>query len=753
MLKRSDYSFNTDTGEFTLSAFETGKDWENKLWNDSGYQMTVTHSGCAWSRFIDDRNRQKVLNCPKANFVYIRDDDTRDYWNPGVYPSYNVPDEYRCVHGQDYSLVSGTRGKIKADIEFMTERDAPREVWKITLRNGDGKPRRISVFGVTAFDMNGFEQNIYYSSATTSATEYIENANAVFCGMQNPYSPFEKDCGFIMSSEKPSGYDGNLEAFLGTVGSHSKPFVLENGLDCSNSSATVRMRSGILQNKFTLKAGEEKSFYYILGFTDSAKALVDGFGAYIKSAEKLFADRGKSGGFRLRTSCPEARFNRIMNFWAQKQVSFCRIGKKAVRDNAQLAVGILNFNPPLAKTVLEECLRYQYSDGHAVLTYYPYLEKDVYSDPAFWLATAVCEYIKETGDFDFLSAEIPYLDTGAASVLGHLKKVADWYTDKAHYGQNGLPLIMRADWNDALNIPDENAESVFMAMAVCFGLSELAALLTRTGDFKGAERYAAFAEKLKKTINEKAYNGEYYIRAISKFGKVGDKDAKNGGAVYINPQTWAVLSGVADGERLKSVVSVIDATETDEGIPLCSPPYSKYDASVGRMSGMLAGVYENGGIYNHAGCFKVMADCLLKRGEHAAATLLKIIPDGEKNPSDITTTEPYVFTNCYLKHGSVDMKVGFSWQTGTSAWGLRCYYEGILGLKRTYDGLLIDPCFPKAWKEASAIRRFRGDLLNIKFINRGGKGVKIIADGKALESGLLPVFGDGKEHEIFVELI
>ena len=172
------------------------------------------------------------------------------------------------------------------------------------------------------------------------------------------------------------------------------------------------------------------------------------------------------------------------------------------------------------------------------------------------------------------------------------------------------------------------------------------------------------------------------MRAFSKFGVVGDKSNENGGKIYVNPQSWSILSGVCPQERLDKVIAAMDSTETDEGIPMCMPPYKTYDETVGRMSGMLPGVYENGGIYNHAGCFKVMADCRLGRGDNAVNALKKIAPDGKFNPSSVTTTEPYVFTNCYLKHPSVDMQVGFSWQTGTSAWGLMCYYEGILGLQR-----------------------------------------------------------------------
>ena len=200
------------------------------------------------------------------------------------------------------------------------------------------------------------------------------------------------------------------------------------------------------------------------------------------------------------------------------------------------------------------------------------------------------------------------------------------------------------------------------------------------------------------------------------------------------------------------MVKAIDGMESEEGIPMCAPSYKKYDERVGRMSGMLAGVYENGGIYNHAGCFKVMADCKLKRGSRAVETLKKIIPDGAKNPSSKTTAEPYVFTNCYLKHPTVDMEVGFSWQTGTSAWGLMCYYEGILGLQRDYDGLRIDPALPEEWKRAEAWRNYRGNRLHIRYINEGGNKAKLKVDGKEIAGNKLPKFSDQCMHEITVTM-
>ena len=166
---------------------------------------------------------------------------------------------------------------------------------------------------------------------------------------------------------------------------------------------------------------------------------------------------------------------------------------------------------------------------------------------------------------------------------------------------------------------------------------------------------------------------------------------------------------------------------------------------------MLPGVYENGGIYNHAGCFKVMADCVLGRAEEAYASLAAIVPDGPYNPSERTTVEPYVFVNCYLKHPAVDMKCGPSWQTGTSALGLRCYYEGILGIRREYGGLRILPCLPAAWENVYAERDYRGSRLRIFYKNLHRGSVRIFVDGVLIDGQLVRPFSDGGEHTISVE--
>lgn len=742
------YDFNIDNGTITIRDLELGKDWSNHLFNKIGYITSVTHYGATYSRFLD-KNAVLVNYNNQVSVLYLRDAATKKYWNIGGYPSMNEIDDFSCTHGQNYSLISSVANGIRASIEYLVCPNDTREIWKVTLKNVTRNEREIDLFAATSFDLGGFSQPFYYNMPTTSATEFIKEANGLFCENKNPFRPHDNCSGYILSSSPVTYYDGNYEKFIGSVGSSTKPYILERGLNCTNSTATVRLRGGVLQNRVILKAGEQKTVYYVLGLTTGKENVIRRYANIATECEEIVAETDSERPYgSIRVNCPEPQINRVMNFWAEHQVRYCMLGKKAVRDNAQLAMAMLNCDVNRARESIEECIVHQYSDGHSVLLWYPIVEKTIYSDPSAWLVFAICEYVKESGDISYLNKKLAYLDGGEGSVYEHLKKAVEWFSAEKNSGEHGLPKIYHADWNDALNIPDDNAESVLMAMLVCKVYKEIADLARYIGDNDYASHVENNYRSLKQITNEVAFNGDYYVRAFSKFGVVGDKNCPDGGKIYVNPQSWSILSGVCPDKYLDKVCDSIDAMETADGLPMCAPPYSVYDEHVGRMSGMLPGVYENGGIYNHAGCFKVMADCRIGHGEKAVNTLLKILPDGKNNPSEKTTAEPYVFTNCYLKHPSVDMMVGFSWQTGTSAWGIMCVYEGVLGLKREYEGLTVLPNFPSTWKSVTAERTFRGNRLHITYENENRGNIKLFIDGKEIEGVIIPPFKDNDDHYI-----
>ncbi len=750
------YEFNNKIGSFTMTKAETGKNWCNHLWNDFGYHLAVTHTGLTHSRYVDKNGKQVILNEPESNCLYIRNDNSGEFWNVGIAPSCNTVENYSCTHSMEMTQISSEYKGISTDLSFAVSQRGTYEVWRLKLENKSSEAVNLSLFTGVQFTTDGFSQPPYYESRTTSQTVFAKEQGALLSLMSNPFTPNPNCNGFIFSSEPVFAYDGNYEKFIGTVGNIASPYTVREGKDCSNSLSTVRKRGGVLQNKITLGIGESKTVYYVIGLCEGRSAFEKDYTSMKEECGVLFGDteeRGVKRFGRLRTESPDERINNIMNFWAQKQVSFCMIGKKAVRDNAQIAMAMLNYDTELAKENIIECIKHQYIDGHAILNWqYDWDKHILYSDTAMWLMLAICELIKETGDKDFLESKFEYIDGDEESVYSHLKRAVEWYAKPENLGENGLTKIYYADWNDALNIPDDNAESVFLSMAVCLAYNEMALLCDFVGDSEYAERVRAYKNQLAEKVNVAAYNGKYYVRAIGKYGNVGDESCKDGGKIYVNPQTWAILADVVPDEYLENVLASIDSMENEAGIPLCLPPYSSYDKTVGRMSGMLAGVYENGGVYNHACGFKIMADCKIGRTQNAVKTFLKMIPDGENNPSSLTTTEPYVFTNCYLQHDAVKMIVGSSWQTGTSAWGLRDYYEGILGLLRNHKGLELSPCIPQEWERVYAERTFRGDTFEIEYINNNTGSMTVYVDGEKIEGNILPQFSDGKRHKVTVNM-
>ena len=508
----------------------------------------------------------------------------------------------------------------------------------------------------------------------------------------------------------------------------------------------------MLQHKLSLLPGERREIRLVFGVSESIEEAQEAAAMYTTEDAQSAALKKAEAAYRekyaaLSVQTPDEKLNRIMNLWLKKQVDFCIVGKKGVRDNLQIAVALLNYRPEKAKAEILECLRHQFRDGHAVLTWYPY-DDTRYSDQPFWIIWAVCQLLKETGDKSILDLPIEWQDGGEASVLDHVKAAVRRLLDDR--GRNGLVRIYFADWNDALNIPpEEEAESVMLSEQFCLALSELKALMRWIGD----EEYAAFCQKaydeMKAAINRAAWDGGWYCRALAPTENIGSKDS-SGSKIYLNAQTWAVLGDVVPEDRLPVLLSAVDGLERDFGFPLNDPPYRGYDPMAGRMSGMLPGLFENGGVYCHASAFKILMDCALGRGDDALRTLKKIMPDSEKNPSARSGAEPYVFTNCYSTHPKYYGRSYQSWTTGTSAWSLMGLYEGILGVKRDFGGLRIEPAFPSDWEHAELKRRFRGADYVIHYRRTGEKSITV--DGRQIEGTLLPDFRDGKTHLIEVHI-
>lgn len=772
-VKQSDsqnlYEFTEDGNSCRILKPETPRYWYNYLWNEDRYCAQVSQVGHGRSYFLSEKADMCMINQNDARYIYLRDDDDGICWNIGKGPLNEEVEGYRCTHNIGYSKIESKKGGIESSWRIFVPVKGLHEIWTVRLCNTGERERSLSMFSAVSFSLEGFSYPRYYEMYRCMKTGFDAGLNGIYCDSAHPFAPHGYYHGFLASTEPVYAYDGDLTRFCGSTSTltmpdasacalFQRPEVVVRGKDCTNSDAALFILGGVLQHKILLKPGEEKEIHVLFGICSSCGEAAGVVGKYAEDSRRVEQEFQSAMAYNyekissLSVRTPDEKINHIMNNWVKKQADFCIVGKKGVRDNLQISVGLLGYRQEKAEEEILECLRHQFRDGHAVLTWYPY-DDTRYSDQPFWIIWAVCELVKETGNPELLKKMVSWQDGGEAEVLEHVKAaVSRLIADK---GENGLVKLFFADWNDALNVTDDaEAESVMLSCQSALAFQELQRLMEYTGDAAYAKFLGEEYVKLKDSINLAAWDGSWYARALSRKGNIGSKDS-TGSKIYLNAQTWAVLSGVAEEDRISQVLTAVDGMEQDFGFPLNMPPYQAYDPHVGRMSGMLPGLFENGGVYCHATGFKILMDCKAGRASKALETLKKIMPDSEKNPSARSGAEPYVFTNCYSTHPGYYGKSYQSWTTGTSVWCMMGVYEGIMGVKRDYEGLMVDPCFPAEWEEAEVTRHFRGADYHIVVHNPGhlenGRGT-VRVDGKICPDSVLPDFRDGKRHEVEVLL-
>ena len=606
MEKNKIYEFTQDGNACVIKEPRTPRYWYNYLWNENRYCAQVSQIGHGRSYYLSEQADMCMINRDDARYVYLRDEDTQSCWNIGLGPLNTAVENYQCMHSIGFSRLQSDYKGIRSAWRIFVPQEGFHEIWSLTIQNTGDRARTLSIFSAVSFSLEGFSYPRYYEMYRCMKTDFDRELNGIYCDSSHPFAPHDRYHGFLASSEPVYAYDGDLYKFCGSTNTitqpdasacalFQRPDVVMEGRDCTNSEAALFILGGVLQHKIILQPGETKEIHLMFGISNSRKEARDTVSAILNSdAVEAAFDRAQNYYYQkyssLSIQTPDEKINHIMNNWVKKQVDFCIVGKKGVRDNLQIAAALLNYRQDKAKEEILECLRHQFQDGHAVLTWYPY-DDTRYSDQPFWIIWAVCRLIKETGDFGLLDERITWQDGGDATVFEHVKAAVERLI--ADKGRNGLVRIYFADWNDALNITtDPEAESVMLSHQFCLVLKELEQLMKKYGDSAYARKLATEYEILKKSINEKAWDGKWYMRALSSAENIGSKESR-GSRIYLNAQTWAVLGDVADESKLPLVLQAVDSMEHDFGFPLNMPPYPEYSPNVGRMSGMLPGLFED----------------------------------------------------------------------------------------------------------------------------------------------------------------
>jgi cellobiose phosphorylase len=267
-------------------------------------------------------------------------------------------------------------------------------------------------------------------------------------------------------------------------------------------------------------------------------------------------------------------------------------------------------------------------------------------------------------------------------------------------------------------------------------------LLEHLGKASEAREVEKVRLALVKAVDDHCWDGEWYIRAIGeKNRRIGSRDNKYG-KIFLNTQIWPVIAGFPDKERLVSAMdSVKKHLDSPEGPKKCTPAWREIDPNIGLVTRCVWGKKENGAVFCHPTTWVIQAETMLGRSNQAYGYFTKMLPN--RIDSDTFVAEPYVYSQYITSNEhSAPGRASHSWQTGSAAWMYRVSYDYILGIRSTYDGLIIDPAIPSHWKEFTAERVYRGVRYVIHVRNPHGveKGVKsLTACGKTVAGNLIPI--------------
>jgi cellobiose phosphorylase len=361
------------------------------------------------------------------------------------------------------------------------------------------------------------------------------------------------------------------------------------------------------------------------------------------------------------------------------------------------------------------------------------------SDDCLWFFNAVPVYLAETGDLELLSKVLPYSDSGQATVLGHLRRAIEFNLERR--GRNGLPCGLSADWNDCLKL-GYHGESVFVAFQLRLALSTYAELARRVGLPDEQSWATGELATLDATIQRVCWDGDRFIWAIGEDGTVYGSRRSEEGAVYLNTQVWAVISGAATAEQTRLCLDTVRRElMTEYGVMLCAPPFRKTPVEVMRAVLFNPGCKENAGIFSHTQSWAVLAEVLRGDGDAAWSIYRSFMPAAQNDRAELRQIEPYA--HCQSTHSRFSPKFGTSrvpWLSGTAAWANYVATHWILGVRPELDGLRIDPCIPRDWPGFTFSRVYRDKPVEIIVENprRLSRGVsRLLIDGKETAGNLV----------------
>ena len=773
--------FDNENREYVIDRVDLPASWTNYLgvkdmcgvFNHTagGY---LFYKSPEYHRITRFRGNSVPMDRP-GHYVYIRDDESKDYWSVSWQPVGKDLEKakYRCVHGLSYTRYECEYNDIKASQTLVIPMDDAVELWDVKLKNTGDTVRSLSLFSYCefsfhhiTFDNQNFQMSLY--SAGSSYEDGIIEHDLYYDEFGYQY---------FTSNVEPDSFDCLRDEFIGLYHTESNPVGVERG-QLSGSFEKGNNHCGSLHKKIVLQPGEEVRVVFMLGEgnREEGRKIREKY-SDLSAVDQAYVDlrnfwENKCGKLQIET--PNEGMNTLINTWTLYQAeinvmfsrfaSFIEVGGRTglgYRDTAQDAMTVPHSNPDKCRQRIVELLRGLVSKGYGLHLFEPrwfdpddeekpfksptvvpeprkedmiHGLEDTCSDDALWLVPSIVEYVKETGEFDFIDEMITYADKGSGTVYEHMMKILDFSFEQV--GEDGVCKGLRADWNDCLNLG--GGESALVSFLHYWALENFLELAEYRNDKEAVEKYSQMKDKVKEVCDRELWDEDWFIRGITKNGrKIGTKQDKEG-RVHLESNAWAVLSGASSYEKgIRAMDSVKEYLFTPYGIMLNAPSFTKPDDDIGFVTRVYPGVKENGSIFSHPNPWAWAAECRLGRGDRAMEFYNALCPYYQNDKIEIRQAEPYSYCQFIMgvDHDAYG-RARHPFMTGSGGWAYFSATRYMLGIRPQFDYMEIDPCIPAEWDGFSLTRVWKDTEYQITVENPDHvmAGVKeVYIDGKAVE--------------------
>ncbi len=798
--------FDDKAREYVIDRPDTPAPWVNYLGSPAyGAIISNNAGGYSFERSgANGRILRYVFNQfdQPGRYIYLRDDESGDFWSASWQPVAKDLNDYqvKCCHGMGYTRMEASYAGISSKAVYYVPQGKAYEVWALTVTNDSDRDRSLTLTGYAEFtNHSNYEQdqvNLQYSLFIgrtvfegNRITQQIHgNLDALAQG-EDVDDKTVTERFFGLTGAPVSSYCGDKTAFLGAYHGYGNPQGVAAG-DLGNLESYNENSCGALSCKVKLAPGESKTILFATGMKPSAQAaaILAGYtdpAAQVQQEVDALKAEWYSRFSHLQVETPDPAFNTMLNTWNAYNCFITFIWSRAAsliycglrngygyRDTVQDIQGIIHLEPEMACEKIRFMLSAQVDNGGGLplvkFTHNPghedtpddpsYVKETGHpayrADDALWLFPTVYKYVAESGNLAFLDEVIPFANKDQGTVYEHLKRAVEFSLN--HLGPHGLPAGLYADWNDCLRL-GANGESAFVAFQFYYAMR----ILRQFAAHRGADQDVRWLdEKLteyQSRIQELCWDGDRFIRGFTEAGeRIGEAAAPEAN-FWLNPQSWAVISGLADSHQADTIMEgVSQRLNTAYGAVLMDPPYHAH-----AFDGALAVIYnpgtkENAGIFSQSQGWLILAEALCGHGERAFGYFTENAPAAQNDRAEIRHLEPY----CYgqFTEGPASKHFGRSqvhWLTGTASTVMVGCVEGILGLRPDLDGLRLAPAIPKEWDSFTMEKDFRGHRLHICVENPGHheSGCRSLTlNGQAMPDNYIPASALRDENDIILTM-